>query len=182
MASFVSRLDQILVEQNIPHHGVARLDPNDPNVLNPPPNWHLVTRSDGIVVRMDYDPSATSGQITAGDNYAKTISSADHVSRPLYALTVDIIALNNSQQHNIWTDLLKPGMNAPCKYLDYMGNNAGLIFSTSGGVAIPDGNPQKPIVQQQVNIIAMYLQDFIFYLYNPPFDPTILIKGDQPVS
>src|SRR5262252_3208950 len=111
-SSFLQRLDKALSNNSIPHWGVADVT----GVVNPP--GHVVSRPDGIVVRIDYKPEATSAQITQGDNLAMTLTAGIRSARILADIYKDVAKLTAQQHTNVWADISAtvPGK-VPRKYL-----------------------------------------------------------------
>jgi hypothetical protein len=179
MSDFVSRLHTNLNIQNIPHSSCAELDPNS-TAADWPTGWHVVTRSDGIKVRIDYDASATGAQITQGDNIAMTMTPGAFVQRMLNSLYQDIQGLTAAQHTNIWNDLSAavPGQ-APRKYLLDTGPNAASIFVMDWVIYVLRPTAAQ-LTAAQTNLIAQYTQDNPWYLVNPSFDTSINIPGEGP--
>jgi hypothetical protein len=172
-------MDEALRAAGIPIDGVSILNTTG-TASGYPPEWHLVSRPDGLVVRIDYRPEATPPQVTQGDDIVRTLDVTLMRARPLWAIRADIAALSAAQWTNIWTDLYAAAPPVPRKYLADYGPNASAIyvFDWSLYVSGPTAAQQKA---GQISLAALYTQDNPAYLKHPPFDSTINISGDEPV-
>jgi len=103
-------------------------------------------------------------------------------ARPLWSIRADVQALTAAQWGNVWADLSAPvAGQAPRKYLMDYGVNAGpiFVFDWSLYVSGPTAAQQKA---GQISLTALYVQDNPTFLVKPPFDPSINVPGDEPVS
>jgi len=175
---WTARLDATLRAAGIPIWGCADIT----QAATPyPPEWHVVDRTDGVKVRIDYQDSATSGQITQGDNIALTFDVRPYRTRRLADIFKDVQALTASQQQKVWADLSAavPG-DVPRKYLASVGPNAASIFVMDWCVYVFGGTAAQQKASQN-DLISMYVQDNPAYLRQPSFDPTINISGTEPI-
>ena len=168
------RLTTAIKAQGIPIDGVADI------TLSPPPyqpNWHVVTRGDGSIFRIDYQASATPAQIQQGDSITATFDLHDRGPRPLYAIYTDLQALSTTQKTEVWTDLTS---GTPKKYFLDTGPNAAAIGALDWA-ATDSGATGAALTAARIRIAAFYVQDNPNYLVNPSFDPGINVPGDQNV-
>lgn len=173
MAVSLTRLDQSLRAADIPIDGVA-----DITDAVSQPGWHTVTRSDNVVLRIDYQASATAQQISTGDNLAMAADLRSRTSRLMCSIYSDLLTLNTTQQTNAWSDL---SSGTPKKYLLDTGINAAAIGALDWAVT-DSGATDTALKNARLRIAAAYIQDNPTYLVNPTFDPTINVPGDQPTS
>lgn len=170
----ITRLNQLLVSAGIPINGVGDIT-NTPTPY--PSGWHVVTRGDGVVLRIDYNTSATPAQISSGDSIAMTFDLHDRGPRPLYAIYVDLQALSTAQKTEVWTDLTS---GTPKKYFLDAGPNAAAIGALDWA-ATDSGATPVALTAARLRIAAAYVQDNPAYLVHPAFDPGINVPGDQNV-
>src|SRR5262245_10426542 len=114
---FVQRLQAQLDAAAIPTSGCAVLDAAAPT----DPSWHVVVRADGIHVRTDYQPSATAGQITPGDEICLDLDAREYRPRLIWSVYHEIDGLSAAQKTSTWNDL---GGGSPPKWAAYAGPNA----------------------------------------------------------
>jgi hypothetical protein len=174
LSSGLVRLDQALKAAGIPVDGEADIS------LSPPPyqsNWHVLTRRDGVILRIDYQATATAAQIQQGDALAMTFDLGDRGPRPLYAIYTDLQALSIAQKAEVWADL---SSGQPKKYFLDAGPNAAAILVLDW--AANDSGATGPALNgAKLRLMAFYVQDNPDYLVRPSFDPGIVIPGDQNV-
>lgn len=164
------RLDRAIKAAGIPVDGEADITGQFIQ-----PNWHVVTRGDGVVLRIDYQSSATPAQIQQGDSIAMTFDLHDRGPRPLYAIYIDLQALSTTQKTEVWTDL---SSGSPKKYYTDVGPNAAAIAALDWA-ASDSGATGAALTSARLRITASYVQDNPTYLVNPSFDPGINVPGDQ---
>ena len=166
-----------------PIDGTAILDPAAPVQ----PGWHVVsngTTTPATPVRIDYRPEATAGQISQGDSVARTFDLTTDVRRPrpLWSIRADVQALSVGQFSNVWNNLSAPVSGGPPrKYLSEYGVNAGPIFVFDWGLYVT-GPTAAQVKAGQISLTALYVQDNPTYLCKPPWDTSINVPGDEPVS
>lgn len=168
----VGRLDRALRAAGIPIDGVG-----DTTGGIPQPGWHIVTRGDGVVLRIDYQASATPAQIQQGDAIAMTFDLHNRGPRPLYAIYVDLQALSTAQKLEVWNDL---SSGSPKKYLLGTGPNTAAIGALDWAVT-DSGATGASLTAARLRIATAYVQDNPEYLVHPSFDPGINVPGDQNV-
>jgi hypothetical protein len=140
-------------------------------------SWHLIHRQDGIVLRLDYQASATPEQIAQGDATASTFDLRTYQTRPLHEIYTDVSALTGPQKTNVWTDL---SAGHPPKYLLDEGPNAAAIMALDWS-ASDSGATGNAAASAKQRIITMFCQDCPSYLVYPPFDQSINVPGGVPV-
>jgi len=166
-----------------PIHGCALLTPG----AAVDPSWHVVsnaTTTPATPVRIDYRPEATAGQISQGDSVATTFDLTVNVRRPrpLWSIRGDVQALSVGQFSNVWNDLSAPVSGGPPrKYLTDYGTNAGTIFVYDHVIYVVQGTAAQ-VKAGQISLTACFSQDNPTYLVHPPWDTSINIPGDEPVS
>lgn len=135
------------------------------------PDWHIVTRDDGMVVHITYRPEATPDQIVEGDDIAMTLDLSPRRVRSAWDIFADISALSNNQKTAISNDL-KASSNAKIKSLSppHDGVMMALDWAATTGTVIQTRDAY-------CRIAALYVQQNIHYLEQPAFDPTINIPG-----
>lgn len=168
----VGRLDRAIKAAGIPIDGVG-----DITGVTPQPYWHVVTRGDGVVLRIDYQASATPTQIQQGDAIAMTFDLHNRGPRPLYAIYVDLQALSAAQKIEVWNDL---SSGSPKKYLLGTGPNTAAIGALDWAVT-DSGATGASLTAARLRIATAYVQDNPEYLVHPSFDPGINVPGDQNV-
>lgn len=142
-------------------------------------HWHTVTNfSTGELVRIDYQPTATAGEISAGDNVAINFDLTEGLRKPriLYSIWQDIGALTGAQKTAIATDLF--GGNPP-KVTQDTGPNAPDLLTLW---VLQNTTTLSTVDKQSAQRAAMsiFTLDNPTYLVHPPFDPSISIPGDEP--
>jgi len=121
----------------------------------------------GSTFTVTYDPSATPGQITQGNQIASTWPTTAYRTRLLWDIWQQLNALTTKQQNSITTDLQT---GSPPKQFVVEQSNTSAAFSSwqvSSGASMTSA--------------AFYCQDNPMYLINPPFDTTINVPGWEPV-
>lgn len=103
---------------------------------------------------------------------------ADRSPRRLLDIYNAIVALNNTQKTNIWSDLTS---GTPMKISTDTGPNATSIFLL-WRIASNASLPTTTITDMRITAAAYYVQDNPYYLVNPTFDLTINIPGDEAIA
>ena len=102
--------------------------------------------------------------------------------RPLWAIRADVQALSVGQFSNVWNDLSAPVSGGPPrKYLSDYGTNAGTIFVYDHVIYVVQGTAAQ-VKAGQISLCSCYCQDNVTYLVKPPWDTSINVPGDEPVS
>jgi hypothetical protein len=97
--------------------------------------------------------------------------------RSLHAIFLDISALPGASKVACWSDL---NSGIPKRFTMDEGPNAASILVLQW--AVESSNTGVSSVQDaQLRIIVFYVQDNPLYLVNPPFLPSLVIYGDEPV-
>jgi len=128
---------------------------------------------------VQYDPSATQGQIDQGNSMAAAFDGKGRQTRTLAAIYSDMQKLTTTQHNKAWADISAPAPGAPTKYLTDVGINAGPIFVLHWTI-YNSGASGAQLLAAQKEMLTMYVQDNPTYLMQPTFDPTINISGDDP--
>jgi hypothetical protein len=170
-------MDAALRDADIPLDGVAVLNTSG-STEGYPADWHLVLRADNYVVRIDYHPAATPGDVITGDGIVRDLDLTLTRVRSMYDIYADIKALTPGQQAAIANDIsadgyaklkdMRPPQDAPVAVLHWC------VTSLAAAT-------QAERYDAYARISSMYCQQYPDYLMNPPFDPTIEISGDEPV-
>ena len=90
--------------------------------------------------------------------------------------------LSPTQWTKTWADISSPITGVvPRKYLSDIGPNAAAIFVKDWRV-YQSGASGAPLKVAQSDLVSMFVQDNPSYLVAPPFDPSINVPGDAPIS
>jgi hypothetical protein len=160
---------QALVNAAIPIDGVGLLPPGEY-----PPEWHIVTRPDALVVQIGYRPEATPAQITEGDNIVMTLDISPKRTRKAWDIYTDVRALPAAAQTAIWDDL-RANNAAKIKSIGPPQDGSVLILhwciTSLGGATAAEKNDAS------ARMAALYTQQNVHYLEHPPFASTINVPG-----
>jgi hypothetical protein len=120
-------------------------------------------------------PEQATADAILADPYYRTA----HAPRPLHDIHVDVNALTGAQMTTIWNDLMS---GTPSKITVDEGNNAAALYVMNYLALMVAGLTQAEKTEAKRRSVVMYVQDNPRYLVQPPFDPSINIPGDVPVS
>jgi len=135
---------------------------------------------DGTTFTVQYDPSATAGQITQGNQVASTWPTYNQKTRDITAIYTDVRALSASQKNNITGPSGDLYSGTPMKALLDTGGNQNTIAAllTVRQCSFCTAAADRALNDNQVT--ALYTADNPYYLSQPAFDPTINVTALMP--
>jgi hypothetical protein len=140
------------------------------------PEWHIVTRDDGILVRVGYLDEAIPAQTARGDHIIMTLDLSPRQVRSVWDIYEDIAALSESQLAAIYDDL-QADNKAKIKSVGPPADAAVLALDWATGAVTISPLESPMIGDAYTRIAAIYTQHNVNYLDRPAFDPTISISG-----
>lgn len=129
-----------------------------------------------IIVVSDVD--LTAAQQTTMNTVVSGWDPRPRTKRAIYSIYNDLVALNATQQGNIWADF---NSGNPVKYLLDQGPNAAAL-AVLDWVVKSSGATGAALTGARFRAVAMYVQDNANYLAHPTFDATINVVGDMPIN
>lgn len=131
-----------------------------------------------IIVVTDDAVALTQAQQTTMNSIVAQFDPRPRTKRAIYTIYTDLLALNATQQTNVWNDFSSGN---PTKYLLDQGNNAAAI-AVLDWVVKKSGTSGANLTDARMRAVAMYTQDNPKYLVTPTFDATINVPGDMPIG
>jgi hypothetical protein len=136
---------------------------------DPKITWYTIQ---GVSVGVVWSVVPTQTQSNQASSILTVLDPRPKVSRSLFAIYNDLVALTVAQKTNVWTDLTS---GSPQKITMTGNDTVFLLWRIASNASLPAAT----ITDMKLTAATYYVRDNPRYLVQPSFDSSINVAGDQ---